>query len=201
LKRDGRRSQYCGRTDNPKHSELFHDRTSILIIAPYEDNAGHCAVAFALKPKTADTPAPSPRFCQSFLLAMSGHAGPIQIDVGVTPVVCRVSRGQAVALLNGLRACRADLNVSSRASEGDRSHPEDCDCRCQSERRRGVSGKLRFRRQHWRISCDVSMLLTRAREPLSQIFIHRSHEYVLNSDGALSGINNDGIQSSWMKAP
>jgi hypothetical protein len=26
-----------------------------------------------------------PRFCQSFLLAMSGHAGPIQIDLGVTP--------------------------------------------------------------------------------------------------------------------
>jgi hypothetical protein len=31
--------------------------------------------------------------------------------------------------------------------------------------------------------------------------IHRSHEYVLNSDDALSGINSDRIQSSWMKAP
>jgi len=41
----------------------------------------------------------------------------------------------------------------------------------------------------------------RTREPLSWIFIHRNHEYVLNSDDALSGINNDRIQSSWMKAP
>src|SRR5258708_7152887 len=109
--------------------------------------------------------------CQSFLLAMSGHAGPIQIDVGVTPVVCRISCGQAAALVNGRRACRADLNVSSRASEGDRSHPEGCDCRCRSERRRGVSGKLRFRRQHWRISCDdLSMLLT-AQESRSHRFL------------------------------
>jgi hypothetical protein len=41
----------------------------------------------------------------------------------------------------------------------------------------------------------------RTREPLSWIFIHRSHEYVLNSDHALSGISNYRIQSSWMKAP
>src|SRR6266446_3882361 len=93
--------------------------------------------------------------CQLFFLAMSGHAGPIQIDVGVTPVVCRISCGQAVALLKSRRACLADLNVSSRASEGDRSHPEGCDCRCQSELRRGVSGQLCFRGQHWRISCET----------------------------------------------
>jgi hypothetical protein len=39
----------------------------------------------------------------------------------------------------------------------------------------------------------------RTRESLSWIFIHRSHEYVLNSEGALSGISNYRIQSSWMK--
>src|SRR6266478_8149667 len=96
-----------------------------------------------------------PALCRSFLLAMSGHAGPIQIDVGVTPVVCRISCGQAVALLKSRRACLADLNVSSRASEGDRSHPEGCDCRCQSELRRDVGGQLCFRGQHWRISCET----------------------------------------------
>src|SRR5258707_4369108 len=56
--------------------------------------------------------------CQLFFFAMSGHAGPIQIDVGVTPVVCRISCGQAVALLKGRRACLADLNVSSRVAKG-----------------------------------------------------------------------------------
>jgi hypothetical protein len=44
LQREGRRSQYRGTTDDPKHPELLHDRTSILIIAPYEDNADHCSL-------------------------------------------------------------------------------------------------------------------------------------------------------------
>jgi hypothetical protein len=55
---------------------------------------------------------------QLFFVAMSGHAGPIQIDFGVTPVVCRISCGQAAALIKGRRACRTDLNVSSRAAFG-----------------------------------------------------------------------------------
>jgi hypothetical protein len=38
------------------------------------------------------------------------------------------------------------------------------------------------------------------REPLSRGFIHRSHEYVLNSDDALSGISNYRIQSSWIES-
>src|SRR5258707_11678133 len=76
--------------------------------------------------------------CKSFLLATLGHARPIQMDLGVTPVVQRISCGQAVALLNGLRACRADLNVSNRASDGDRGHPKSRDGRCQPELRRGL---------------------------------------------------------------
>ena len=95
-------------------------------------------VAFALKPKTADTPAPRPRFCQSFLLATLGHAGSIQMDLGVTPLVYRISRGQTVALLQGLRAGRADLNVGNRASDGDRGHPKSRDDRCQPDLRRGL---------------------------------------------------------------
>src|SRR5262249_19057878 len=46
------------------------------------------------------------------LWAMPGHAGPIQMDLGVTPVVQRISCGQEAALVNGRRACRADLSVS-----------------------------------------------------------------------------------------
>src|SRR6266404_4252348 len=100
------------------------------------------------------------------LLAMLGHTGPIC----VTPLV-----GQGAALLQGRPASCTDWIAgglgSSRAGEGDRSHPEGCDCRCQSERRRGVGGKLRFRGQHWRISCDdVSMLLT-AQESRSHRFL------------------------------
>src|SRR5262249_29566489 len=34
LQGEGRRSQYCGPTDDPKHTEPFHDRSSILILAP-----------------------------------------------------------------------------------------------------------------------------------------------------------------------
>src|SRR5262249_36098532 len=33
VKRERHCSQYCCRTDNPKHTELFHDRSSIFIIA------------------------------------------------------------------------------------------------------------------------------------------------------------------------
>src|SRR5262249_20388336 len=47
LKGEGRRSQYCGRTDNPKHTELFHDRFSILIIALYA-TCGICALPIIL---------------------------------------------------------------------------------------------------------------------------------------------------------
>jgi hypothetical protein len=51
-------------------------------------------------------------------LAMSGHAGPIQMDVGVTPVVCRISCGQAAALLKGRRARRTDLTSAAAPSMG-----------------------------------------------------------------------------------
>src|SRR5262249_41206488 len=47
LKREGHRSQYCGPTDNPKHTELFHDRSSILIIALYA-TCGICALPIIL---------------------------------------------------------------------------------------------------------------------------------------------------------
>src|SRR5262249_15159278 len=77
--------------------------------------------------------------CQSFLLAMSGHAGPIQMDLGVTPFVQRISLGQAVALLKGRRAHRADLtgaSLSTCASDGDCGQPKRRDGRCQPELRR-----------------------------------------------------------------
>src|SRR5262249_41811833 len=76
--------------------------------------------------------------CSSFLLAMSGHAGPIQIDFGVTPLVLRISCGQEAALVNGRRACRADLSVSNRASDGNHGQPESRDGRCPPELRRGL---------------------------------------------------------------
>ena len=100
------------------------------------------------------------------LLAMLDHTVPICI----TPLV-----GQTAALVKGLRAFRADGIAGgtggSGAGEGDRSHPEGCDRGCQSERRRGVGGRLCFRGQHWRISCDdVSMLLT-AQESRSHRFL------------------------------
>src|SRR5262245_60021068 len=79
--------------------------------------------------------------CQSFLLAMSGHAGPIQMDLGVTPFVQGISLGQAVALLKGRRARPADLtggSLSNRASDGDCGQPKSCDGRCQPELRRFV---------------------------------------------------------------
>src|SRR5262245_21345081 len=31
LKREGRRSQYCGPSDSPKHTKFCHDRSSVLI--------------------------------------------------------------------------------------------------------------------------------------------------------------------------
>jgi hypothetical protein len=78
-----------------------------------------------------------------FFLAMSGHAGPIQMDVGVTPVVCRISCGQAAALLKGRRARRTDLNVSSRAIDGNHGQTKSSDERCQPELCRGVGEYLR----------------------------------------------------------
>jgi hypothetical protein len=74
----------------------------------------------------------------SFFLTMSGHAGPIQIGFGVTPVVNRISRGQAAALLKGRRACRTDLNVSSRAIDGNHGQTKSRDDRCQPELCRAV---------------------------------------------------------------
>src|SRR5262249_53900186 len=79
--------------------------------------------------------------CQSFLLAMSGHAGPIQMDLGVTPLMLRISLGQAVAFLKGRRACRADLtegSLSNRASDGECGQPKSRDGRRQPELRRGL---------------------------------------------------------------
>src|SRR5262249_23610624 len=78
---------------------------------------------------------------QSFLLAMSGHAGPIQMDLGVAPLVLRISLGQAVAFLKSRRACRADLtggSLSNRASDGECGQPNSRDGRCQPELRRGL---------------------------------------------------------------
>jgi hypothetical protein len=68
---------------------------------------------------------------------MAGHAGAIQINFGVTPLVLRISRGQSAALIKGRRACRADLNVSSRASDGNQGQAKSCDGRCQPELCRG----------------------------------------------------------------
>jgi hypothetical protein len=56
------------------------------------------------------------------------------MDLGVTPLVQRISLGQAVALLKGRRARRADLtggSLSNRASDGDCGQPKSCDGRCQ----------------------------------------------------------------------
>src|ERR1043166_2956366 len=63
-------------------------------------------------------------FGQLFLLAMAVHAGPIQVTFGVTPVVDRISLGQAAALFEGRGARRADLNVSSRASDRKHGQPK-----------------------------------------------------------------------------
>jgi hypothetical protein len=69
---------------------------------------------------------------------MSGHAGPIQMDLGIAPLVLRISLGQAVAFLKGRRACRADLTVSSLACDGDCGQAKSRDGRCQPELRRGL---------------------------------------------------------------
>jgi len=81
---------------------------------------------------------PCDALCQSFLLAMWGHAGPIQMDLGVAPLVLRISLGQAVAFLKGRRACRADLFVSNRASDGNHGQPKSRDGRCQPKLRRSL---------------------------------------------------------------
>src|ERR1700756_1625703 len=79
------------------------------------------------------------RLATLFLLAMSGHAGPIQIAFGVTPVVYRISCGQAAALLKGRRAGRTETGgLSNRASDGDCGQPKSRDGRCQPELRRGL---------------------------------------------------------------
>ena len=58
---------------------------------------------------------------QLFLLAMSGHAGPIQIAFGVTPVVDWIPCGQATALSKGRRAC-----CSVKSSSDMARLPHDC---------------------------------------------------------------------------
>jgi len=74
---------------------------------------------------------------QLFLLTMSGHAGPIQITFGVTPVIYRISCGQAAAFFKSRDACRADLNVSCRASDRNHGQPKSGDRRCHPELCRG----------------------------------------------------------------
>jgi hypothetical protein len=144
LKREGRRSQYCGPSDSPKHTKFCHDRSSVLIItitwrtcvAFFHYNLSQSRKnAFPLLSIHCDA------LCQSFLLAMSGHAGPIQMDLGIAPLVLRISLGQAVALLKGRRACRADLtggSLSNRASDGECGQPKSRDGRCQPELSRGL---------------------------------------------------------------
>jgi hypothetical protein len=78
------------------------------------------------------------RLGQLFLLAMSGHAGPIQIAFGVTPVVDWIPCGQAAALLKGRRACRTDLNVSIRGIDGNYGQTKSRDERRQPELCRGA---------------------------------------------------------------
>jgi len=50
-----------------------------------------------------------PMRSRSFSFAMNGHACPVLIDLGVAPVVLRISTGQDAALMNGRRASRADV--------------------------------------------------------------------------------------------
>src|SRR5215831_4484545 len=79
-------------------------RSAVRIVCPQTENRRYTST--------------EPALCRSFLLATLGHAGPIQMDLGVAPLMYRISCGQAIALLNGRRACRADLNVSNRVSHG-----------------------------------------------------------------------------------
>src|SRR5215467_11001697 len=79
LKREGHRSQYCGTTDNPKHTELFHDLSSILIIAPYGDNRGALCVAF---PPTREPPIQRGQLTcgRALPIILVGHVGPCRSD-------------------------------------------------------------------------------------------------------------------------
>ena len=83
------------------------------------------------------------RLGRLFLLAMSGHAGPIQIAFGITPVIYRISLCQAAALFKGRRARCADLNVSGRASDGKHGQPKNDDGYGQGDLCRGVCEYLR----------------------------------------------------------
>src|SRR5262245_28526693 len=71
------RNTIHGRSLPHLRSELFHDRTSILIIRALRRQRGALWVAFALKPKTADTPAPRPALLPIILV---GHVGPCRSD-------------------------------------------------------------------------------------------------------------------------
>src|SRR5262249_36463292 len=156
LKRQGRRSQHCGPTDNPKDSELFHDRTSILIIVRLMNTTRSTVRSVCPQTETRRYTSTESALCQSFLLATLGHAGPIQMDLGVTPLMYRISRGQAVALLNGRRACRADLNVGNRASDGGCGEQKSRDDRCQPELQ--MSQLQGLRRRQKRV-CDRNHIL------------------------------------------
>src|SRR5258708_27222707 len=56
---------------------------------------------------------PSRSTSGSFLLAMFGHAGPVRIDLLVTPEVLRITGGPDVARVNGLRALLADTDAAA----------------------------------------------------------------------------------------
>src|SRR5262249_12070433 len=141
LKREGCRGQYCGSSDSPKHTKFCHDRSSVLIITITWRMCVaffHYNVSQSRKEHSHLLSIHCDALCQSLLLAVAGHAGPIQMDLGVTPFVLRISLGQAVALLKGCRARRADLFVSNRASDWNYRQPENRDGRCQPELRESV---------------------------------------------------------------
>jgi hypothetical protein len=107
------------------HGYVLNDDDALNVlrksISFVDDSVSNRGISFAIKSLM--------RFADLFSLAMSGHAGPILINFDVT------------ALVNGRRACRADLTAGSggnRASDGGRSHPKSRDSRCQSELRRGL---------------------------------------------------------------
>ena len=100
---------------------------------------------------------------RSFRLPMSRHAGPILIDLDITPVVLRIPTGENAAFVNGRSTSRADLTAAAlggRASE--RNHAKHGDRRCRSEL--SLGGELCFRVGHRRrFRGDVNALPLRTR--------------------------------------
>src|SRR5262249_509690 len=120
----------------------------------------------------ASFPCASDAFCQLFFLAMAGHTGPIQIGSVVTPVVCWISGGQAVALLKGRRACRTETggSLSNRASEGDCGQPKNRDGRCQPKLHRGLGEQLIWFRCHvLLLSHRSDVAVARSKEELRRV--------------------------------